>query len=126
MKEGLTAAVQEGAVRITTKLKDAAGGKPDTTTKEELAGAIGDSGREASQESEVDGETCAKGRALELRDLERIKRLRHSSIVSLVPDWKPQPDIAQDEHREADSRVWAALHSDELFEGLTFDCYFVG
>jgi len=123
IRDGVGGAMQEALAQIVVQAR--AGTTPGTLKLEDM---IRSTVHEAIRESEQAAVGHMNRRDLEARDEERIKREKHASIGSFgsIGRRTAVSPSGPEVRREADERVMAAMRSDQLLEGYTFDSFCVG
>jgi len=130
IRQSVGSAMQEALAQVVVQMRASmprAAGANHTETPD-LDEIVRSTVRETLRESEEAAVARMNRRDLEARDAERLKREKHSSVSSFdtVQRRAPAASGNPEARLEADDRVLAAMRSDRLLAGFTFDGFCVG
>jgi chromosomal replication initiator protein DnaA len=130
IRESVGSAMQEALAPLAAQLRG--GSAPDGVPQPASAEALSDVVRSTVREALREGEAAAVGRAnrqdLEIRDAEKARRLKHSSVSTFAAGRRrvsaslDNPELQV----ESDARVLDALNAERLLDTFTFDGFFFG
>jgi len=126
LRDGITGALQEALSPLVKQL--GATTAASQAAPDDLSDTLRTAVRDALRENEAAAVARANLHDLETRDQERNKRRRHASVNTFGAQKHNAMEVLQNPEfrEESDQRVAAAMDSDRLLEGYTFDGFIVG